>query len=207
MRFYPNNINKNAYKMIYREDTYNYTADDILREFKEWVDIISNLIDEYPVVSVITAKINKRLTSTCARVFYNGRVEVSEAYLKHHGNAMYFHSTICHEAIHTFRDCWDHNKYFHTVGRYLEYAGFNVKIGTTTSDAHYIMYATEHARAGERDKYKVVCRSCGEYTTYKRKADIIKHPNKYRCRLCHGSFRVFEIKPDGIENELVYIAI
>lgn len=207
MRFYPSSVNKNEYHMIYSDRTHEYTERDVAEEFREWVDIISKLIDEDPRFRVYSFKINPRLKSTCAKVLSSGRMEISQDYIKHHGDSKYLHSTICHEAIHTFHGCWDHKKTFHTIGRYIALAGFNVEITTTSKDVDYTLYATKHARADETYHYKIVCQECGAVEKYMRYSGAVKNPQKYRCRKCHGSFKAYEIKDDGIEIQLVTIAI
>lgn len=208
MNFYPNAVNKSDYSYIYRKDTTNYTLNDLSVEIEEWVDIIHKLTGMKPNFEINEVKINPRLKQTFAQTCLEGWIEFSEPFLRHHGNPKSLHSVICHEVIHTFPDCWDHKATFKTIGKYLKYAGFDVQITRTYTDAVYSNYELAHSRQKETYKYKAVCEGCGQILWRKRSnADVIKNPQRWKCGKCGGKFKAYQITPDGLDVQIVRIAI
>lgn len=208
MNFYPQTVNKSDYSCIYRKDTTKYTLNDISSEIEEWTDIISKITGMKQEIEVNEVRINPRLTQTFGQTCNFGWIEISEPFLRHHGDPKSLHSVICHEVIHTFPGCWDHNTTFKTVGKYLKYAGFNVQITTKYCDAGYYSYELAHSRQKETYKYKAVCEGCGQTLWRKRcSADVIKNPQRWKCGKCGGRFKAYQITPDGLDVQIVKIVI
>lgn len=201
----------NDYTHIFRQDTHNYTEQDILEEIHEWGEILVDDLHFSPSYCIINASINNRMTRTLACTGRNsfdkktGYVKVSSQFLQHHDSSDKFHSVLCHETIHSLQGCFDHGATFKQVGQVVMNIYENLQISTTLGDSGYITYRKE--QANERLKWNVICQDCGQVIKRQKACDITKNPQRYKCGKCGGKFKVFKLEPDGLMTQYITLSI
>lgn len=99
-------------------------------------------------------------------------------------------STIAHEVIHTCKGCMNHGEEWKRIAKKASDA-YGWKITRTNSREEKGLPAVNNLEAY---KYKVVCKGCGQTIYRKRRSDLIRNVNAYKCGTCHGKFSVEILK-------------
>lgn len=191
----------NEYSYIFRQDTHNYTEEDILAEIREWEDILVDKLHFVSSYHIIKAIISNRLTSTLACTGRNsfdrstGYVKVSSQFMKYHDDPDKFHSTLCHETIHSLNGCFNHGETFKAVGKVVMNIYENLQVSRTIGDSGYNAYRRQ--QTADRVNWHVICQGCGQTIKRQRACDFTKNPQRYKCGICGGKFETFKLQDDG----------
>ena len=116
-------------------------------------------------------------------------IEVSEFTLC--GSDKTIKGIIAHELLHTCHGCMNHGdkwkRYADILNRNF---GYNIKRVSTWEENNL---PTERERAVTKPKYAIKCSKCGNIVYRMRASNVIKNPEKYRCK-CGGKLEIFLVK-------------
>ncbi len=208
-----NNKEFTQFTNIFRTDTNKYTVEDIMEEIEEWTYILTQLLNETQSYKIDEIRFSSRLINCLAKTgrknITRGYVTINENYLRQHSNPDTFHSTLAHETIHTLIGCFNHGFNFIQTGRKLMAVYEGLSINRTSADTGYMAWVIQNnvnsSVKPHTPKYKIVCEKCGQTFYRQRLSAIVKNPNNFRCGKCYGKFKIFEIMPDGMEIQRVFI--
>lgn len=195
--------NPQGYTQIFRKDTQQYTEQDVYKEILEWERILEEQTCMEPNYLIRRIEFSSRMTSTLAKTGRQrnsrlGYIVINLNYMKTHSNPDNFHSTLAHEVVHSFPECFNHGPQFKAVGRLLSNTVPSVTIARTGSDAGYTAYKKHLQKTrNPRTIWIAKCVGCGQEIIRERRIGIIKEPHKYKCGKCGGKFKVEEHRPDG----------
>ena len=94
-------------------------------------------------------------------------------------------NTICHEIIHTIKNCNNHGPNFKRVSAIIN-AKFGLNVKTRTSAEEKGLESIETVRP---IKHKFICEHCGMVINRTKESKFTKHYRDYTCGKCGGTFR------------------
>jgi len=152
---------------------------------KDCMAILSRL--GIPCAQVSRVEVDKRARrtwGTCRRLLDGSyRIGISPILLQDNTPEQSLIQTLYHELLHAATGMTGH------TGRWKEYAnvlnrvlGTNIRRTASWQDMQLEEERDAHAR------YRFRCRGCGQILTRYRLCPFVRHPQRYRCSSCGGSF-------------------
>ena len=134
---------------------------------------------------IVNSRAKKRF-GLCKRKGNEFIIEISSIF--HQAESKMVKQTLAHEVLHTCPDCFDHQYLWRTYANKMNRAyGYNI----SRTGSYENLGVANIVQETYRFKYTIICQSCNRKSYRERISNLIKHPERYKCK-CGGRIIVQE---------------
>lgn len=151
-------------------------AEEVLQDFKELEITIGNIQE----IKWGTKRMTRAM-GYCKRKInkkdYEYSIKISPII---DGNDEAVKEVLCHEILHTVKDCFNHGSEFKRVGNILACKGYHVSRCFNPKSFDNFEYAYEI----RQKEIVIACVDCGHEWIYHRECNATRYPETYTCPYC-----------------------
>jgi len=165
---------------------YNKLLQEVIAEAKRVNIPVSDSINPYVKINT-RAKGRFGMCKKNTKAFNTFNIEIAS--FMDQASIKDIKETLAHEVLHTCPNCLNHQLQWKSYANKMNSAyGYNIN---RTSSYESLGVANIAIIMQDTNKYTIICKSCNHKSYRNRVSNIIKHPERYKCK-CGGSLIIKE---------------